>query len=109
MDYFSEECEHASPSCNGYVGRYAHTRLCLISGGLHSWKSQNYASHTWFSRLKEIVVADYTPDQRTQYQHFYRNVHKYHISLILKNNKQQKQKLNGALYKVFQRTLLVNH
>lgn len=47
MDYFSEECEHVPFLSWMWVD--GHALVCLISGGLHSWKSQNYASHTWFS------------------------------------------------------------
>lgn len=93
----SVERGHACPYRHGCVGQHAHTGLCLISTGLHSWKSQNYACHTWFSHQKKIVVADYTPDQRCQY--FYRNVPKCHIQLIFVKRR------SGASYKMFQKTL----
>lgn len=81
------------------VGRHAHTALCPISTGLHSWESQNYAGHTWFSHQRKSVVADYTPGQRTQCQYFYRNVHNCHKQLIFV------KRLPGASYKMFQKTL----
>lgn len=54
---------HTHPNYKEYVvDDDAH--LCLIASGLHSWKCQNYVTHTWFSRLKRIVVADYISDQK---------------------------------------------
>lgn len=95
----SVERGHACPYRHGCVGRPAHTGLCPISTGLHSWESQNYAGHTWFSHQKKIVVADYSPDQRTQHQYFYRNIHKCRKQLIFI------KRLTGASYKMFQKTL----
>lgn len=57
-----------APQCGAWTRVPLPSRMCwstFTHWSLHSWKSQNYAGHTWFSHQKKIVVADYTPHQRT--------------------------------------------